>query len=267
MVEGDGHQVLIELDGSTIREINGKSYVPAGQEGKLVTERRFVPLFFARTVRKQILHDSPSIGAWEYGNSSSRIHGPFRRECDAEAAVAKESGEIDHVGCEFSSEMLYRMFPAGQAPPDFIRYSCSWLVMGDIPTPHCVMFGTKALAKLMEEIEDFTGTVIGDLESHASDKRKTDSGGLLAVVDNILVEIKYKEHRPGSNKHLSVSTLYRGKDTVLDRILSAFFGRALPTYAYQKGPSVDYLVEAPGPALSVAEGSIDAFVKKHGFMT
>lgn len=124
------------VDESVLKEIGNKLYVLRSSREHLIERKCFIGIHFVIGDRVEILHDSPAIGAWEYGKIDFMgIKGPFFRLGDAEAELERMRAEGDNVRYEFRGKIESRFFNQNVdlEKIEFKKYSKTNYVIEDDP--------------------------------------------------------------------------------------------------------------------------------------
>lgn len=263
----------VEIDTSKIKKIDGKLYVPSSEKEEVIKQDEMIPLFFARICKQKIHHDSPVIGACEYGETYPSIDGPFSTESEAKKVIKKRKEETDHISYEFSSQIISRCYLADKVPQSFdtVMSSYSTISVREDSSGLLVINGEylsrwsryKEWKEAFEKISEYHRKIKEKVKEQGI-TQKTDENYLLAKVKNTLIEIIYQEyHWP--ERELVVHTFSQNDTAVRELILQAYHELG-NIYFWPSWKETKYLVASPAPEPVGSYNSIDDFIKAHDFL-
>jgi len=109
-------EILRKVNG--IRKIGEDFFIQEECSPIALSETRVIPVYFPIIYATEIHHDSPAIGAYELGETTNTIHGPFLSEQDSMEAIQNASKSISHVSYEFSSKIIVKLLSPDRVPDD-----------------------------------------------------------------------------------------------------------------------------------------------------
>jgi len=258
----------MEIDKGTLKELDGRLYVPKHQMNNITTGNEVIPLYFAKTCRTEILHDSPVIGAYEYGERHPKIDGPFSSEQEANAAINRRNEETEHLSYEFSSKVIAKCFAPNELPTHFETYTsqrhrvCAGYD-GVMEVGTRWIYDVGLFRDIFESIPAYVKRVTQMLIDASSDHHQ-DEGRLAAMIGETMLESWFSKCDGG--RSFDLRTISR-TDNDIERILySALQEEGIPAYAFVASPPIKHLIVSPGPAPSLRYRSISDFIEAHDFI-
>lgn len=276
-------QKYIKLDGRTVKKIGDNLYVPESEKSNMLSGNPVVPVFFARTCWTHILHDSPVIGAWEYGESFPDVLGPFFTEEAATKAVEEKQKEKDYVSWDFSSEIVARMYSVGSVP-EFSTFLLKTIALTaeqtgfftlEIGGHYC--FKKEEFLAVYSQIPDFARAVeakIALLAGEAGEAKpitgeyRQDGNFRLFAAGNSLVETRFSE---GLNRwsyggrSFSMRIFSKEGTADMERIMLDS-GVKLPVLSIMRRER-KYIIESPGPKIAVSgHKCLEDFIRANDFI-
>ncbi|HII15890.1 MAG TPA: hypothetical protein HA362_06275 [Nanoarchaeota archaeon] len=263
----------LEIDGRAVKRIGEKLYVPVSEKGTVLTGNEVTPVFFAKACWTHILHDSPAIGAWEYGESYPWVDGPFFTESDAIKAIETKKNERDSVSYEFASEVVSRAYPAGSVPAfeavllrSFtLRAERTGFGLYEIGGGHT--FREKDFLAVYDKLPALAKSVNGGLAQIAA-QHKQKGDGLIAIIADALVETIVREgrNRWGYGGRSYSVNVFSKEGTEADGILrNAAIAAQMPLLS-SSCRTEKFITASPAPKPSLTSGSIRHFIRDHDFI-
>ncbi len=253
--------------------MDGKLYVPSSEKENVVKKGEIILLFFAQTYKTKIHHDSPVIGAYEYGETTPLLDGPFLTESEAKRTIEKRKEETNQTSYDFSSEIISRCYPADKVPQSFdtvisslyiinIRETGSGLLMINEEYLNQWSRG-KEWKDAFEKISAYHQKIREKMKKSGVVLKDTDNF-LVARIKNTLIEVSYQEfHWP--EKLFGVRTFSQNDADVRELILQVYHEQG-NIYFWPLWKETKYLVASPAPEPSGTYNSIDEFIKAHDFL-
>ncbi len=107
---------LRKLDSSLLQTINNQHYVSSEHQEQLITPEELTPVYFARTVKIEVLHDSPVMGVESQGRAYPTLEGPYFTKQEAQTIIKQREKEVNHVSYDFAKEIITKLYPADKIP-------------------------------------------------------------------------------------------------------------------------------------------------------
>ena len=178
-------EAVFEVDKEKLLEINGKVYANESDLENLIGKKPQHPVYFVELVEIKILHDSPAIGAWEYGPKQSKLQGPFYSLREANKVIAETEAKIDHVSYDFRSKIIGRVLD--EIPESGIPVYKYYQEYFEVFSADIAIYRGRAIFlqryASVEKIKKFSDIIIERAKSKASDYKEKD-GKLLAILEN-----------------------------------------------------------------------------------
>lgn len=101
---------LLRINKEPIQVIEGQFYVSESQASSLVTQERFIPVYFASTSFAEVFYDSPALGMTEHGPvEQDPLKGPFFNPEKAEEAIEERKKQINCSNHDFSGKVVTKV--------------------------------------------------------------------------------------------------------------------------------------------------------------
>ena len=171
-----------------VRKIGEDSYLLEEDISKAISTNHVIPVYFALSYATEIHHDSPAIGAYELGETTNYVDGPFFTEKEAREAGSKHSSAISHVSNEFSSKIRIKLFspeqlPDGQLPQIFKYYRNNFVLsIGNFDRLEYHL--RPDTAPTPEKIIKFSNLLEKKLREYAKKNIEQTKEGLVGIVHN-----------------------------------------------------------------------------------
>jgi len=176
---------IFEVNKEKLLEVNGRFCVKESDLNKIIGKKEYYPIYFVKLVKTKILHDSPAIGAWEYGQRTSKVDGPYHSLDKAQAAIEEAKEKIDHISYEFGSKIISRLLDR-RPEPDMKVYKYYREYFEVFSADLAVLRGGVIYPQRYastEKVNKFSDIIIERLKSKTSNY-KEENNKLKAVFEN-----------------------------------------------------------------------------------
>jgi hypothetical protein len=97
---------LLKIDKTKLKKFDNEIYVSEEDvHGLTDKKQKMFPIYFAITRVTRIHHDTPAIGAYEYGETDKSVSGPFLTQEEAALKIKMVKDAVPYSQNEFSSEI------------------------------------------------------------------------------------------------------------------------------------------------------------------
>ncbi|MBU1199135.1 MAG: hypothetical protein KKE98_06635 [Nanoarchaeota archaeon] len=276
----------IPLNQKIIKEFDGKPYIPENQKNDLINQnvKPRIPVYFAKSIKTEILHDTPVRGAYEYGLQQITLNGPFSSETEAESNIISIKEKTDSISFEFSSKIIARLSNSQTWPPEYEKFFIEKKSLMIKRQSYGYEFGLGGFYGFRnnEEMGEEISDLIPEITKRISDKivestelhRIANNNNLLAVIGDSLIQLSSSSLNFHYEREMALEVMSKDENEInnifSDIMISEFFHenhyseniyKALAVY-----PGKVCFIEAPGPKFSMDYDSIDNFLERQNFI-
>jgi|GEM_PF-4204928 len=244
----------------------------------MIQER--LPLYFVKTLFREIRHDSPCIGAWGYGRNYPDIFGPYVTKQEAADDIERLKEKMPKgIDGEFSSEMITKCFPKESFPPKFETYTEEvWGIeieqryMGSLNQRPGYLLPEAERWKLLEKIpiiaEKLDQLLLGIAHPSKTINRQGCGKGVLGLSNGLLFSTNYLEswsRNEAETKEFTMTILSKESDKLKSIILGAL-GEEQRYFSFDFWPERKYFIQAPAPQLTLNGNTLEEVIENNGFI-
>jgi len=227
MAEIQTDPTYLKIPKEFLTQAFGEWFIPADKISHITAGPELKPVFFANMSWRKIFHDSPAIGAMEYGDTIHYLDGPFANEEEANAAAEKKKSK-DLFNHEFWHSIIKRFYPAENFPPKLESLICEqysididrevWNLrklnrpgLSGTPNYSCIV---KALPKCYETL---CKRIMGIASEYSQEEERFKSFN--AVVSGTLIEGRIIHYEKKETSNIKIRNLFKEADKKIELIV------------------------------------------------
>ena len=170
-------------------KIGDNLYLPEGLIGDAISNVPVIPIYFGIFHATEIHHDSPAIGAYELGETTNSVHGPFFSENEAIEAIQKDSQATSHVSYECSNRIEIKLLRPEQIqnetlPQVFRYYQNCFALSSEVYSERLEYVLRPELAPTTPKVISFSQMLEKKFREYAKGKIKQTKRDLVGIVHN-----------------------------------------------------------------------------------